>query len=99
MHAYHVPHAEHMEIYQSDKRKFVVEMMSRILKTSVLSSIYPIHGLLNEVNHSGSDMQVISGVVFHSFVEQLNILSWRCMLVLVLSCVCVCTLILFCFYT
>ena len=61
-HAYHVPHAEHME--RSDKMAML----------EVLSSTYPAHGSESNINHWGADLQVVSCrryLVLRLFVEQL----------------------------
>ena len=64
MHAQHVPHADQEE---SAKWRNMV----------ILSSAYPTHQSVSEVNCSDADTQVISChchlVIFHLFVEKLTV--------------------------
>ena len=71
MHAYHVPHAKHMESCRSDEMakhgrddsasvKFSTSALESLYCNAVLSSAYPVYGSASEVNCSGADMQVIS---------------------------------------
>ena len=64
-HMHRVPYAEHVESLKWQSSKHCRD-------DGVLSSAYPVHGSVSEVNLLGAEVQVVSCcryLVFHSFVE------------------------------